>query len=81
MENCNKCDIGIYENNGDNNEINRFNLNFPRNEKNKNDKCNNSFDDIIKKYKNFEPEIIFLQMKIKKFLLKKRIKPIEYFYK
>ena len=81
MGNCNKCDIGIYENNGDNNEINRFNLNFPRNEKNTNEKCNKSFDNIIKKYKNFEPEIIFLQMKIKKFLLKKRIKPIEYFYK
>ena len=74
MGNCNKCDLGLYESQ---NEINRFSVNYPSTNlisNNKNEKLD------IAKYKKYEPEIIFLQLKIRKLLLYKKMNQKEYFY-
>ncbi len=74
MGNCNKCDLGLYESQ---NEINRFSLNYP-NTNLINDNKNEKQD--ITRYKKYEPEIIFLQLKIRKLLLCKKMNQKEYFY-
>ena len=78
MGNCNKCDLGIYD---ENDEIDRSSLNYQNNnDKNKKGPENISLGIDIQKYKKFEPEIIFLQMRIRKLLLNKKQNPKEKFY-
>jgi hypothetical protein len=78
MGNCNKCDLGFIDSDD---EINKHNINYEYNEKNSTDgKENNLLDNNLIKYKKYEPEIIFLQLKIRKFLSNKKVDSIENFY-
>ena len=78
MGNCNKCDLGLYE---DQNEINRFSLNYPNTKENFDIISDNNLSNLDNhKYKKYEPEIIFLQIKIRKFLLRKKVDKKNYFY-
>ena len=67
--NCSKCDLGIISESQ--NEIDRQSLEY-RKGNIKRDILLNNNNNIINYYKNYIPEIIFLQIRIKKYLFKNR---------
>ena len=78
--NCSKCDIGIISESQ--NEIDRQSIEYRNGNINRDQLILNNKDNIIKYYNNYLPQIIFLQIRLKKFLnkLKQSTDPKEDFY-
>jgi hypothetical protein len=75
---CNKCDLGFYETLNEMNQLSSSSQNIC--EKTNIENENNRLNVVIKKYEKFLPEIIFLQLKIRKLLLGKKMNQKYYFY-
>lgn len=79
--NCSKCDLGIMSESQ--NEIDRQSLDYRKGNINREQLINNLNNNIIKYYSNYLPKIIFLQIRIKKYLnkVKQFNDPKDTFYK
>ena len=78
--NCSKCDLGIISESQ--NEIDRQSLEYRKGNLKRDELILKENTEIIKYYNNYLPTIIFLQIKIKKYLhkLKQSINPKDDFY-
>ena len=79
--NCSKCDLGIVSESQ--NEIDRQSLEYRKGNINRDHLINLKNNNIIKYYSNYLPKIIFLQIRIKRFLnkIKQFADPKDTFYK